>query len=52
MVTASYVLMIWLGIGGGFTQEFNTLKACEYAGNTYVDKLEKHHQRWFVCVPK
>jgi hypothetical protein len=48
----AYVLMFWLGIGGGFTQTFATRATCEYAGKTYAEKLERHHQHWWACVPQ
>ena len=48
----TWILMINLGIGGGFSAEFATQDACESAGRAYVMKMEKHHQAWFLCVSK
>lgn len=47
-----FVLMVNLAIGGGFTAEFSSKGACEAAGRAYMQRMDRHQQSWWICVPK
>lgn len=34
------------------TQEFSSMEACEYAGNTMLETVGVEYSREYICIPK